>query len=303
MSTLNSNEPKGRPPAPLFPLDQVGFSLAADYRIYVRKDLLQSGQADPSKSESSAHELVQLQPEDPILMDFDMKDAAWVDLKQAVLRTVESSQDKPNFGCILHELDSNGKLKWRAHMFGYDRQVASYTLRFDFAEFSMNFTTAETQITASIGIIMDYPLKAIRSQSKARSAPNKGALITTSDTSDISVVQPTKTTKLKESPPLAPKSVHPRSSPPASPAPKQHKTADNITMDEFKKLCLIPKSDYHTSFLLKERCIHHWSALKTTTEEKFEELKFHYGPAMLLMQGVQLLLQNKPSTQYLLDVL
>jgi hypothetical protein len=166
MSTLNSNEPKGRPPAPLFPLDQVGFSLAADYRIYVRKDLLQSGQADPSKSESGAHELVQLQPEDPISMDFDMKDAAWVDLKQAVLRTVESSRDEPNFGRILHELDSNGKLKWRAHMFGYDRQVASYALPFDFAEFSMNFTTAETQITASIGIIMDYPLKAIRSQSK-----------------------------------------------------------------------------------------------------------------------------------------
>ncbi|PLW52594.1 hypothetical protein PCANC_14046 [Puccinia coronata f. sp. avenae] len=296
MSTLNSNKPKGRPPAPLFPLDQVGFSLAADYQIYVRKDLLQSGQADPSKSESGAHELVQLQPEDPILMDFDMKDAAWVDLKQAVFQTVESSQDKPNFGRILHELDSNGKLKWRAHMFGYDRQVASYALPFDFAEFSMNFTTAETQITASIGIIMDYPLKAI-------SAPNKGALITTSDTLDISVVQPTKTTKLKESPPLAPKSVHPRLSPPANPAPKQRKTADNITVDEFKKLCQIPKSDYHTSFLLKEHCIHHRSALKTTTEEKFEELKFHYGPAMLLMQGVQLLLQNKPSTQYLLDVL
>jgi hypothetical protein len=51
-------------------------------------------------------------------------------------------------------------------MFGYDRQVASYALPFDFAEFSMNFTTAETQMTASIGIIMDYPLKAIRSQSK-----------------------------------------------------------------------------------------------------------------------------------------
>ncbi|PLW13555.1 hypothetical protein PCANC_24075 [Puccinia coronata f. sp. avenae] len=161
MSTLNSNKPKGRPPAPLFPLDQVGFSLAADYQIYVRKDLLQSGQADPSILESGAHELVQLQPEDLISMDFDMKDAAWVDLKQAVLQTVESSQDKPNFGRILHELDSNGKLKWRAHMFGYDRQVASYALPFDFAEFSMNFTTTETQITASIGIIMDYPLKAI----------------------------------------------------------------------------------------------------------------------------------------------
>ncbi|PLW47409.1 hypothetical protein PCANC_05878 [Puccinia coronata f. sp. avenae] len=175
MSTLNSNEPKGRPPAPLFPLDQVEFSLAADYRIYVRKDLLQSGQADPSKSESGAHELVQLQPEDPISMDFDMKDAAWVDLKQAVLRTVESSQDEPNFGRILHELDSNGKLKWRAHMFGYDWQVASYALPFDFAKFSINFTTAKTQITASIGIIMDYPLKAIRSRSKC--SPNEQVLM------------------------------------------------------------------------------------------------------------------------------
>ena len=166
MWTHNSNEPKGRPPAPLFPLHQVGFSLATDYQIYVRKDLLQSGQADPSKSESGAHKLVQLEPEDPILMNFDMKNAAWVDLKQEVLQTVVLSRDEPNFGRILHDLDSNGKLKWRAHMFAYDRQVASYALPFDFAEFSMNFTTSETQITASIGIIMDYPLKAIRSSSK-----------------------------------------------------------------------------------------------------------------------------------------
>jgi hypothetical protein len=168
MSTLNSNEPKGRPPAPLFPLDQVGFSLAADYQIYVRKDLLQSGQANSTKTESVAHKLVQLEPEDLIPMDFDMKDSAWLDLKQAVLRTVESSQDEPNFGRILRDLDSNGKLKWRAHTFCYDRQVASYALPFDFKEFSMNFTTAETQITASVGIIMDYPLKAIRSGSKVR---------------------------------------------------------------------------------------------------------------------------------------
>jgi hypothetical protein len=103
--------------------------------------------------------------------------------------------------------------------------------------------------------------------------------------------------------PVAPKSVHPRSSSPASPAPKRRKTVDDITMEEFKKICQIPESDFHTSFLLQHHRIYHWSTLKTTTKEKFEEIKFHYGPAMLLMQGVQLLLQNKPSTQYLLDVL
>ncbi|PLW45305.1 hypothetical protein PCANC_16927 [Puccinia coronata f. sp. avenae] len=121
----------------------------------------------------------------------------------------------------------------------------------------MNFTTAKTQITASVGIIMDYPLKAIRSGSKAPGAPNKGGLITISHTSDILVVQPTKTTKLKETTPVAPKSVHPRLSSPASLAPKQRKTVDDITVEEFKKICQIPESNFHTSFLLQHHHIHH----------------------------------------------
>ncbi|PLW45004.1 hypothetical protein PCASD_06958 [Puccinia coronata f. sp. avenae] len=73
---------------------------------------------------------------------------------------------------------------------------------------------------------------------------------------------------------------------------------EDMSRKQFLKLCRIPRRDYHTQNLFKTHRIHHWTALRNVTAKKLSQLRFCYGPAQLILQGIGKLTQkNVPSPE------
>jgi hypothetical protein len=74
---------------------------------------------------------------------------------------------------------------------------------------------------------------------------------------------------------------------------------EDMSIREFLKLCRIPCHDYHTQHLFKTHHIHHWTALRNVTAKKLSKLRFCYGPAQLILQGIEKIAQKNGPSQSL----
>jgi hypothetical protein len=74
---------------------------------------------------------------------------------------------------------------------------------------------------------------------------------------------------------------------------------EDMSIREFLKLCRIPCHDYHTQHLFKTHHIHHWTALRNVTAKKLSKLRFCYGPAQLILQGIEKIAQKNGQFQSL----
>ncbi|PLW17568.1 hypothetical protein PCANC_13746 [Puccinia coronata f. sp. avenae] len=176
----------------------------------------------------------------------------------------------------------------------------TYNLPAEFNDFSDIFNTSETQVSATVGLTMDYPKKEILSAKKNSSdvgSTKKNVQVNKPPSS------PNLTFVVRKRLTLTPTTKsHPINlSLPAGRPSKRQRTEplldEDMSIKQFLKLCRIPRRDYHTRHLFKTHRIHHW-ALRNVTAKKLSKLRFCYGPAQLILQGIGKLTQkNVPSPE------
>ncbi|PLW14346.1 hypothetical protein PCANC_20888 [Puccinia coronata f. sp. avenae] len=125
-----------------------------------------SGEPKHSDQESVSADFVKIRPNGTIKVELDMTTSDMTELKQAVFQAVVASREDIRFGPILYQLETNGALHWKACTFLFERLIRTYNLPAEFNDFSDIFNTSKTQLSATVGLTMDYPKKEILSAKK-----------------------------------------------------------------------------------------------------------------------------------------
>ncbi|PLW17341.1 hypothetical protein PCASD_18491 [Puccinia coronata f. sp. avenae] len=141
-----------QPPPVSLPPDTQGVRLAADYTLWVHKE---ASEAKNPNEEAESANFVKLKQVDTIELHLNVL-SSWTKLKQAVFRALVASREDIRLGPVLYKLKTKDALQWKACTFVLDCSITTYTLPAQFHKFSNIFNTSETQVSATIGLAVDY---------------------------------------------------------------------------------------------------------------------------------------------------